>query len=135
MTVTATQTQRGSTWVAGVGVLAAVAAGTVVWALARLLDVDLTVSFGAQPIPVTVVSVVVTALLASLAGWGLLALLRRFTARALVIWTAASTVAAAASLLGPLTATAPATTKLALVTMHLAVATVLIGTLRRTVRR
>jgi hypothetical protein len=79
-----------------------------------------------------VVNVVVAALVGSLAGWGLLVLLRRFTAKALAIWTVIAIVAALLSLAGPLSATAPAGTKVALVAMHLAVATVLIAVLHRT---
>jgi Family of unknown function (DUF6069) len=79
-----------------------------------------------------VVNVVVAALVGSLAGWGLLALLSRFSAKARAIWTVTAMVAALLSLAGPLSATASAGTKVSLVAMHLAVATVLIVVLRRT---
>jgi hypothetical protein len=75
---------------------------------------------------------VVAALVGSLAGWGLLALLRRFTAKAGAIWTVTAIIAALLSLGGPLSAIASAGTKVSLVAMHLAVATVLIVALRRT---
>jgi len=68
----------------------------------------------------------------SLAGWGLLALLRRFTPKARAIWTVIAIIAAFLSLAGPLTAIASAGTKMWLGAMHLAVATVLIAGLRRT---
>jgi hypothetical protein len=115
-------------------VLGATAAAVAIWIVATLAGADLTVSFGAgQPIQkVTVVNVVVAALVGSLAGWGLLALLRRFTARARAIWTVIAIVAALLSLGGPLSAIASIGTKVSLVAMHLAVATVLIVGLRRT---
>jgi predicted permease len=114
-------------------VLGATAAATAIWAAATIAGVDLTVSFGpGQPIQkITVVNVVVAALVGSLAGWGLLALLLRLTAKARAIWTVTAIVAALLSLGGPLSATASASTKVSLVAMHLAVATVLIVVLRR----
>jgi len=114
-------------------VLGATAAAVVIWVVATAAGADLTVSFGpGQPIQkVTVVNVVVAALVGSLAGWGLLALLRRFTAKARAIWTATAIVAALLSLAGPLSTIASAGTKAWLVSMHLAVATVLIVVLRR----
>lgn len=134
MTATTTQATRGSARVALVGVVVAVVAATAIWVVASMLGADLTVSFGGDPIKVTVVSVVGTALLASLVGWGLLAVLRRVTSKALAIWTGVASVAAVLSLLGPLSADATGATKLTLVTMHLAVALVLIGALRRSPR-
>jgi hypothetical protein len=135
MSVTTPQTIRLPARSAAVGVLAAVAAATAIWAIAAAAGVDLTVRFGTgQPIEVTAVSVVVAALLAGLAGWGLLAVLRRFTARARAVWTGTATVAALLSLAGPLAATAPAATKVSLMAMHLTVAAVLIAVVRRTTR-
>ena len=131
MTVATAQTARTTVRAGALAVLAAVVAAVVVWALASVLGVKWAVAFGAQTVQVTVVSVVVTALLAALLGWGLFALVRRFTAKGVAIWTVGATLATVVSLLGPLTATAPATTKVALVAMHLAVAIVLITALRR----
>jgi len=116
-------------------VLGATAAAVVIWVVATAAGADLTVSFGpGQPIQkVTVVNVVVAALVGSLAGWGLLALLRRFTAKARAVWTVTAIIAAVLSLAGPLSAIASAGTKVSLVAMHLTVATVMIVALRRTV--
>ena len=116
-----------------VAVLGATAAAVAIWVVATAAGADLTVSFGpGQPIQkVTVVNVVVAALVGSLAGWCLLALLRRFTAKARAVWTVTAIVAALLSLAGPLSAIASAGTKVSLVAMHLAVATVLIVLLRR----
>jgi uncharacterized protein DUF6069 len=134
MSETSFQTTRVWSRTPVAAALAATAAATAIWAVATTAGPELTVSFGpGQPIQkVTVVNVVVAALVGSLAGWGLLALLRRFTAKARAIWTVTAIVAALLSLGGPLSATASASTKVSLVAMHLVVATVLIVVLRRT---
>jgi hypothetical protein len=115
-------------------VLSATAAAVAIWIVATLAGAELTVSFGTgQPIQkVTVVNVVVAALVGSLAGWGLLALLRRFTTNARAVWTVTAIVFALFSLGGPLSTISSTGTKVALVAMHLAVATVVIVGLRRT---
>jgi Family of unknown function (DUF6069) len=135
MSETTYQTTRASSSSSPfVTVLGATAAAVAIWIVATLAGAALTVSFGAgQPIQkVTVVNVVVAALVGSLAGWGLLALLRRFTANARAIWTVIAIVFALLSLGGPLSAIASPGTKVTLVAMHLAVATVVIVGLRRT---
>jgi hypothetical protein len=118
-------------------VLGATASAVAIWVVATAAGAELTVSFGpGQPIQkITVVNVVVAALVGSLAGWGLLGLLRRFTARARTVWTMTAIVAVLVSLAGPLSAIASAGTKASLVAMHLAVATVLIAVLRQTTPR
>lgn len=66
-------------------VAAAILAPTAVWLVAvPLLGVDLQVAQpgGRSPAQITLPLVLVTALAASLAGWGLLALLERLTRRA-----------------------------------------------------
>ena len=134
MTETTYQTTRVSSGSPVAAVLGATAAAVVIWLVATAAGVDLTVSFGSgQPIQkVTVVNVIVAALVGSLAGWGLLALLRRFTTNARAIWTIIAIVFALFSLGGPLSAVATTGTKVSLVAMHLAVATVTILGLRRT---
>ena len=124
----------GGTRTPVVAVLGATAAAVAIWAIATAAGAELTVSFGpGQPIQkVTVVNVVVAALVGSLAGWGVLALLRRFTAKPQAVWTVIAIVVALVSLAGPLSATASLGTKVSLVAMHLAVATVVIAVLRRT---
>ena len=116
------------------GVLGATAAAVAIWAVATIAGADLTVSFApGQPIQkVTVVNVIVAALVGSLAGWGLLGLLRRFTAKARSIWTVIAIVAGLLSLWGPLSVIAAPATKVSLAAMHLIVATVVIMVLRRT---
>ena len=134
MSETTVQTTRVSSRTPVTAVLGATAAAVAIWVVATLASADLTVSFGpGQPIQkITLVNVVVAALVGSLAGWGLLALLRRFTAKARAVWTVTAIVAALLSLAGPLSTISSAGTKAWLVAMHLAVATVLIVVLRRT---
>ncbi|HMH25405.1 MAG TPA: DUF6069 family protein [Gemmatimonadaceae bacterium] len=134
MSETTYQTTRVSARTQVTAVLGATAAAVAIWVVAILAGADLTVSFGAgQPIQkITVVNVVVAALVGSLAGWGLLALLRRFTTKARSVWTVTAIVAALLSLAGPLSTISSAGTKAWLVAMHLAVATVTIVVLRRT---
>jgi hypothetical protein len=134
MTETTYQTTRVSSSSPVTAVLGATAAAVAIWIVATLAGADLTVSFGpGQPIQkITVINVVVAALVGSLAGWGLLALLRRFTTNARAIWTVIAIIFALLSLGGPLSTISSAGTKVSLVAMHLAVATVTIVGLRRT---
>jgi hypothetical protein len=134
MSETTYQTTRASASTAWVAVLGATAAAVAIWLVAIAAGADLTVSFGpGQPIQkVTVVNVVVAALVGSLAGWGLLALLRRFTTKARAIWTVIAIIAGLLSLAGPLSTISTAGTKAALIAMHLVVATVTIVVLRQT---
>jgi hypothetical protein len=134
MSETTYQTTRASSSSPVVALLGATAAAVAIWIVAFVAGADLTVSFGAgQPIQqITLVNVVVAALVGSLAGWGLLALLRRFTTNARAIWTVIAIIFALVSLAGPMSTISSAGTKVALVAMHLAVATVTIVGLRRT---
>jgi hypothetical protein len=133
MSETTRQATRISAGTPVVAVLGATAAAILIWAVATAAGAELTVTFApGQPTKITVANVVVAALVGSLAGWGLLVVLRRFTANARAIWTVTAMVAAPMSLGGPLSAIASAGTKVSLVAMHLAVATVLIAVLRRT---
>jgi hypothetical protein len=133
MSETTRQAARVPARIAVAAVLGATVAATAIWAVATTAGADLTVSFGPdQPIQkITAINVVVAAVVGSLAGWGLLGLLHGFTTKARAIWTVIAVVAALLSLGGPLSATASAGTKMALVAMHLVVATVLIVVLRR----
>jgi hypothetical protein len=134
MSETTYQTTRVSTRSPVITVLSATAAAVAIWIVATLAGAELTVSFGTgQAIQkVGVINVVVAALVGSLAGWGLLALLRRFTTNARAIWTVVAIVFLLFSLGGPLSTIASTGTKVALVAMHLTVATVVIVGLRRT---
>lgn len=108
-------------------------AALAVWVLAgALLGVDLRVASSGQVREVGAGAVLASALLSSLAGWALLALLERFSSRARTIWTSIALVVLLASLAGPLLGALTLGGKLALVLMHLAVAAVLVPALRRT---
>jgi hypothetical protein len=105
-----------------------VAAATVValaiWALARLLGAELTVGKGADASQVGAADVLVTALLAGLAAWGVHALLvRRGAAR---WWPFVGSTALAVSVVGP-TWLADGVAAVVLIGMHLAVGVVLIA--------
>jgi len=114
-------------------VAGATLAAVAVWAIeVPILGIRLETQFGnTAPQGVGTGLVVVSALAGSLAGWGLLALLERRFARARTIWTGIAIAVLLASFSAPISAGTTITTKVALAMMHLAVAAVLIPTLRR----
>ncbi|WP_433280405.1 DUF6069 family protein [Micromonospora sp. CA-244673] len=117
-------------------VLATTAATLAVWVAAvPVAGVDLAVRNGGTEQDVTAVAVGASTLLAGLAGWALLALLERFTARARAVWTGAAALVLLLSLLGPLGGGVGAAATLTLVALHLVAAAVLVPLLRRTARR
>lgn len=116
-------------------VTAAMLAALGVWSLAvPPLGVNLTVQTtpGGSVQTIGAGFVVVVSLLASVLGWGLLAVLERRIQRARTVWTAAAGVVLLLSLAGPLTAAVTTSGEVALVAMHLSVAAVLIPLLSRT---
>jgi hypothetical protein len=119
-------------------VIAAALAALAVWLVTDpLLGIDLTGTTrpGSQELmSITPALVAGTSLVVALAGWALLALLERLTARARAIWTAIAVLFALLSLAGPLSilASTSAANALALALMHLAVAAVLIPMLAGT---
>jgi hypothetical protein len=123
------RTSRTRTLTVGVAVSAAVA----VWVVAApLLGLHLIVRFGSgSPESVGIDLVIGASLIASLLGWGALALLETRTARARTIWTVLAIAVLIVSLSLPLGAGVAATTKAALALMHVAVAAVLIPILPR----
>ncbi|MDQ6798775.1 MAG: DUF6069 family protein [Actinomycetota bacterium] len=118
-------------------VIAAVAAAVAVWLVARLAGADLTVRQGSDGGAANVGLIMVTTMsgLMGLVGWGLLAVLERWTPRSRTLWTYLALAVLVISLVGPLGAGTTAGTKLALVGAHLATAAVLVPGLRRTVRQ
>jgi len=116
-----------------VTVLGAPALALVVWALAvPLAGTTLTVRMAGGTQTVDPVSVVVASLAAGLAGWALLAVLERWSARPGRIWTIIALVVCALSLTGPLGSAVGAAATLVLVLLHLAVGAVLVlGLVRR----
>jgi len=111
-------------------VLAATASSFPVWASTAHLD--LTIHRNGTVQEIGPVAVVLSALFAGLAGWALLTLLERFTSRPRRNWTITAAVTLVLSLTGPLTQATNLTTTLALISMHLVVASVLIPSLART---
>lgn len=106
----------------------AVLAPVLVWLVADpLLGHRLRIADGEQALDIGALPVAVVALLASLAGWGLLAALERFgVRRARAVWTGLAGAVLAVSFL-PLTGDGmDGGTRAALALMHLAVAAVLI---------
>jgi hypothetical protein len=136
-TLMATPTTRP--WRArALAVIAAVLAALAVWLVTDpLLGVDLaapTRPGSQQLLSITPGLVAATSLAAALAGWGLLALLERFTARPRTSWTVIAVGVGLLSLAGPLSTIASTTVANAgsLALMHLAVAAVLIPGLAAT---
>lgn len=117
-------------------VLAAVAAAVASWVVAvPLAGADLAVTQDGRSAEVGAPMVVAFSLVASLAGWALLALLERgLRDRAGRIWTTIAGVVLVLSLIPPLTVEASTGTRLTLAAMHVVVGAVLIAGLRRTVR-
>ncbi|WP_046508108.1 DUF6069 family protein [Streptomyces odonnellii] len=111
----------------------AVLAPVLVWLVADpVLGHRLRIIADEQPLDIGAVPVVLVALLAALAGWGLLAALERFwVRRARAVWTGVAVAVLAISFL-PLTGDGmDGATRAALALIHLAVAAVLIPGLRR----
>jgi hypothetical protein len=127
---TAAATRLSRTRVLSIG--GAVTAAVAVWAVAvPLLGLHLIIRFGTgSPQSIGLDFVVGASLIASLAGWGLLAMLERRTPHARLIWTIAALAVLLVSLSLPLSAGTTASTRAALAAMHVAVAAVLIPALR-----
>ncbi|MFI5840135.1 DUF6069 family protein [Catenuloplanes sp. NPDC051500] len=106
--------------------VAAMVTGGVAYALMHWLG-GVRLSAGGRE--VTLVAVLITALLAGLAGWGLLALLARVTGRALRVWTVIAVVVLAVSLAGAAGADGR-TSALCLVALHLTVGVTIIAGMR-----
>jgi hypothetical protein len=122
--MTMPRTARASTRRSAAVVAAAMVVALAIWTLARLLDVELTAGKGADASPVGAADVLVTALLAGLAAWGVHALLvRRGAAR---WWPFVGSTALAVSVIGP-TWLADGQAAVVLIGMHLAVGAVLIA--------
>ncbi|WP_433303691.1 DUF6069 family protein [Actinoplanes sp. CA-030573] len=128
---TARRTRRAVTVAAGA------AGALLVWTVAdALAGVDVAVRQGGAVQRIGPVAVVVTALIAGLAAWALLALLERTTGRAVRTYRIIASVVLIFSLAGPLGSGEGAGSRMALLGMHLVVGVVLIALLpgRRTRR-
>jgi uncharacterized protein DUF6069 len=116
------------------GVAGAVIAAVAVWVIeSPILGLHLDIRFGNAAAQTIGVGFIVGAtLFASLLGWAALALLERRTSRARAIWTVLAIVVLLLTLSLPLYAGIATSTKIALSLMHVAVAAVLIPTMRAT---
>lgn len=112
-----------------VAAVAALASG-LGWAVATLCGVDLVVRTGSATQHVNVVSVVVTAVVVTIAGGGLLRVLERRTKSAVRLWTTIAAAVLLVSLAGPLGAETVAAGSV-LAGLHLVVGGVVIVGLRR----
>jgi Family of unknown function (DUF6069) len=115
----------------------AVAAGLslLVWViLDPVAGIDLAARSGDQLQSIGPASVLTGVLVSGAMGWGLLAILERFTRRPQQIWTISAGIALVLSLGGPLGSGDGVAGKLALTGFHLLVAAVLVPGFRRTVR-
>ncbi|TYC00285.1 hypothetical protein FXF53_14005 [Micromonospora sp. WP24] len=129
---------RGPRWrQRALGVLLAALAAVVIWVVAVPLagmDLDATMAEGQAPTRINLGMVVAAALIISLLGWALLALLERVSRHGLRIWVIVAVIFLLLSLAGPTMAeTGGAMVALAL--MHLAVGGVLIAAMIRSARR
>lgn len=131
--------QTSRTIARGRAVAATVVAAVAVWVVAEpVLGFALRgpAQGGGATHDVNAAVVAVTALVSSLAGWALLAVLERFTTRARGLWTTTALAVAVLSLAGPLSSSGiTAANQAWLALMHVSVAVVLIPLLRRTTPR
>jgi hypothetical protein len=104
-------------------VAAGVATALVVWAVIRLLSVDLTVEAGSGATQVEAVDVLLASLVAGLAAWGVFALLAHW--RRARWWPFVGSTALAISMLGP-SYLADGISAFSLICLHILVGAVLI---------
>lgn len=120
-----------------VAVLATPLVAAAIWLIAvPLLDIDLVVERwdSGSTMAVGLPNVIVTALVAGVAGWAGLVILERTTAHARAAWTIAATVVLVVSLGMPVTATDTTSAAVVLIILHLVVGATLIPTLARSAR-
>src|ERR1700754_2190421 len=115
-------------------VAVATAAAAVPWVVAALAGADLEVTSFDITMDVGLPLVLAAALVMSLAGWALLALLQRRVTDGRRTWTVVALPVLVLSLGGPLTADATSETRVYLLLMHLAVGAALIPGLRAATR-
>ena len=107
------------------GVVAgATAAALVVWAVARLLGIELNVELGGEVRQVGPVDVVIATVLAGLAAWAVLSILAR-SPRTIRWWPFVGSTGIAVSMLGP-SYLAHGADAVALIAMHLVVGAVVV---------
>lgn len=115
------------------GTLAAASiAASAIWVVAvPVAGFKIDVHFGTSTRAVGLASILIVPLIAGGAGWALLAILERMTARARSIWTILGWSILVLSVLGPLCLGVGASSAVTLITMHIAVGVTLIFGLTR----
>lgn len=128
-----TDTARRTTRAAGS--VAAALVALLIWAIAGpVAGVDFTVTSSGRSMEVGAGLVLANALIGSLLGWALLAILERFTSRPRRIWVITALVVMVLSFVMPLNAEASTAARWVLVSLHLAVGAVIIPVFARTSR-
>jgi uncharacterized protein DUF6069 len=116
--------RSASAWRGAEVVAAAAVVALAIWAVVRLLGVDLTVRIGQDSSEVGPLDVLVTTVLAGLAAWGVHRVLAR-RARTARWWPFVGSTAIAVSMIGP-SYLADGAAAVALISMHIAVGVVLV---------
>jgi Family of unknown function (DUF6069) len=134
MTMSHTATQlavRSSRWRTGrvVVIAMAAAANGVAWLLGRLAHVDYIVDTPLGTRQITLALTVVATAVAGVAGWGVIALLERYTASPSGIWIALTLLVLVLSIVPVFQTTANPPTQLMLTALHCVAAAVLIPAL------
>ena len=113
------------------GMVAAPLVALLVWLAADpLAGIDLAVRRGAGAVQnLGPVDVIIAALAAGLAAWGLRAILDRVSDRSRTVWTAVAVAVLLVSVVGPLTGAMTVTATIVLECMHVAVGASLIAAL------
>ena len=108
-----------------------------IWAVAvPVLGVDIQAADGERPGPAQTIGlamILATSAVAALAGWALVAVLRRITRHAQPIWNAVAVIILLVSMAGPFLSAATPAAAIVLALMHAGVAAVIVPGLRRTV--
>lgn len=119
-----------------VGLVAAATIGAaLVWAVAALLQLDVSVTMNGAVQAIGGARVAVSAAAVALAAWGVKALLERMLRRPTSWWLTISIAVGVLSLLGPLTMATSMAASAVLVAMHVVPAAILIPGLARTGQR
>ncbi len=115
-----------------VTILVAPVAAMLIW---LVQGPHLMVRTGEGVTEVSPAAVIATSLAAGIAGWLVLAVLERYSARPRRNWTVIATAVLVLSLLGPILSAVTVATAGALIAMHAVVGTILISGLSRRARR
>lgn len=114
-----------------VAIASATTGAVVVWTVSQLAGAQLTVqSSGQQAMKIGLPIVVLTAVVAGLAGWALRAVLQRLTKNSAAVWTWVASAVLLLSLSMPLTVQATGAAQGWLIAMHIVVGAVLIPMMR-----